>query len=103
MSSCGWALPGDVVISLSGRTLSLLDDLPLSFSGALADGDCSVRVDAMSERFVGEWSCFFSLGDTTVWSSPAYLDMAAAQARLGERTSRDGCTYLLGCIRAYVC
>ena len=84
MASCGWAMPGDVVISLSEKTLSLLDELPLSFAGDLSAGDCSVRVDSMHERFAGEWSCFFSVGDNTVWTSPAHLELASAQARHGQ-------------------
>ncbi|XP_043230666.1 uncharacterized protein LOC122385975 [Amphibalanus amphitrite] len=83
VASCGWALPGDVVISLSQKTLSLLDDLPLSFTGDLASGDCSVRVDTMSERFAGEWSCFFNIGDNTIWTSPAHLELVSAQAQTG--------------------
>ena len=75
---------------MSEKTLSLLDDLPLSFTGDLAAGDCSVRVDAMHERFAGEWSCFFNVGDNTVWSSPAHLEVAAAQARVGEWTPPCG-------------
>ena len=86
MSSCGWALPGDVVISLSQKTMSLLDDVPISFAGDLSAGDCSIRVDGMHERFVGDWSCFFNVGDNTVWTSPAHLEIASAQARTGEET-----------------
>ena len=77
------------MISLSRKTLSLLDDLPLSFTGDLAAGDCSVRVDAMLERFAGDWSCFFTVGEDTVWTGPARLEIAAAQASTGQSKGRE--------------
>lgn len=83
--SCGWALPDDVVITLSSQTMSLLDEVPLTFRGDLAAGDCSISVDAMQPRFAGRWSCFFTSGGHTVWTSPAHLHLQLdAQARTGQ-------------------
>ncbi|XP_037070805.1 uncharacterized protein LOC119091969 [Pollicipes pollicipes] len=84
VSACGWAMPDDVVITLSRTTMSLLDDVPLSFRGDLAAGDCSLRLGAMEPRFAGQWSCFFQVDGDTVWTSPAHLELAAAQARTGS-------------------